>query len=130
MELSKIVIHCSDTPTGRDDRAEDIHRWHLEKGWWGIGYHYVICVDGAIERGRPEMWEGSHVKGHNKNTIGICLIGCGEFNGLQYDSLEQLVTRIHLENKDASIVGHYQLDKAKTCPNFDVEQWLYSVGLQ
>lgn len=129
MSLSKIVIHCSETPTGRDDRAKDIHRWHLEKGWDGIGYHYVICVDGAIERGRPEFWQGSHVKGHNSNTVGICLIGNGDYNGLQYDSLAHLVMRLHLENNDAKIVGHYELDKSKTCPNFEVNEWLSSIGL-
>jgi N-acetylmuramoyl-L-alanine amidase len=129
MSLSKIVIHCSDTPTGRDDRAEDIHRWHIGQKWDGIGYHYVICVDGSIERGRPEFWQGSHVRGHNKNTVGICLIGNGDFNKKQYESLSQLVTRLHFENASADIVGHYELDGAKTCPNFDVKQWLTTIGL-
>ena len=29
--------------------AQDIHRWHLERGWMGIAYHYFI-ENGVIYR--------------------------------------------------------------------------------
>ena len=76
----KVIIHCSATPNGRNDQAEDIHRWHKEKGWDGIGYHYVITVDGKLQAGRPEYWTGSHAYGHNTGSIGVCMIGTDEYN--------------------------------------------------
>ena len=79
--INKIVIHCSATPNGREDTAEDIHGWHLAKPkkWDGIGYHYVIECKGKLVAGRPEYWKGSHAYGHNDNSLGICMIGTDVF---------------------------------------------------
>ena len=38
-EIKKIIIHCSDSEFGD---AALIDKWHKERGWTGIGYHYVI----------------------------------------------------------------------------------------
>jgi len=123
MKINKIVIHCSDTPNGRPDTAEDIHRWHLERGWDGIGYHYVIGVDGKIENGRPDYWMGSHVVWHNYGSLGVCLIGKNDFTEDQYRSLEFLIVGLMGKYANAEVVGHYELDPKKTCPNFDVKAW-------
>lgn len=69
-----IVIHHTGSPD-MDANAEQIHGWHLNNGWAGIGYHYVIRKDGTIERGRPEWAIGSHAYGENSHTIGIHLSG-------------------------------------------------------
>lgn len=45
--------------------ADDIHKWHLNNGWAGIGYHFFVRKDGSIYRGRPEDTLGSHAKGAN-----------------------------------------------------------------
>ena len=69
-----IVLHH----TGENDidaSAEQIHGWHLNQEWAGIGYHFVIRKDGTIERGRPEWAIGSHAYGENSHTIGIHLSG-------------------------------------------------------
>lgn len=55
--------------------VEDIHRWHLENGWAGIGYHYFVSKLGGIYAGRPEDTVGAHVEGHNSVTIGVCAEG-------------------------------------------------------
>ena len=123
MYIDRIVVHCSDSPHGRGDGAEDIHYWHKQRGWSGIGYHYVIKEDGRIENGRPQYWEGAHVRGHNANTLGICLIGKDEFTPDQFDSLRGLLDRLRVEHPSAVIVGHRDLDSSKTCPNFDVQHW-------
>ena len=123
--MIKAVIHCSDSPQGRGDTAETIHSWHKERGWDGIGYHYVILEDGTVENGRPEYWPGAHAKGHNE-AIGICLIGIDSFTHSQLIELETL-----LKNHDFTsdeVVGHYKVSN-KTCPNFDVETYLVSIGL-
>ena len=127
-KMKKIIIHCSDTPTGRDHNAEDIHRWHLERGWSGIGYHYVIKINGAIEAGRPHYWQGSHAYGHNKNTIGICLIGRDTFTADQMSSLEGLVRSLRDEYPKANVIGHNEVSK-KQCPNFNVQDWVRKVGI-
>ena len=55
--------------------AEDIHRWHLDFGWSGFGYHFLVRKDGSIYRGRPEGTIGAHCKGINSTSIGICAEG-------------------------------------------------------
>lgn len=69
-----IIIHHVGG-VNRDVTAEEIHGWHLNQGWAGIGYHYVIRKDGTIERGRPEWAIGSHAYGENRHTIGINIVG-------------------------------------------------------
>lgn len=60
--IDHIAIHCSATPEGRDFNAEDIKRWHKALGWSDIGYHYVACLDGTTQKGRPEEIPGAHVE--------------------------------------------------------------------
>jgi len=123
--MIKAVIHCSDSPQGRGDNAETIHKWHLARGWDGIGYTYVILEDGTIENGRPEYWKGSHARGHN-DALGICLIGTDSFTHAQFISLEKLLKDKNF--KADEIVGHYEIS-SKTCPNFNVRSYLVSIGI-
>ena len=127
--IKEIIIHCSDTPEGRPDTAADIHRWHKEKGWDGIGYHYVICVDGKLEHGRPEYWTGAHAGGHNKDSIGVCLIGRGDFSDDQWTALETLIKKKIKECPDVDIIGHSEISY-KSCPGFDVQEWLVKTKLK
>lgn len=122
-DVKYIVVHCSDSPQGRGDGAEAIHRWHLEKGWSGIGYHYVINENGGIEHGRPTYWEGAHAYGYNSQSIGICLIGRGEYTEEQYNTLAGLLKRELRQFTNAVVVGHKDLNKGKECPMFDVIEW-------
>ena len=73
--INKIIVHCSATQEGRDLDAAEINKWHLKRGWNGIGYHYVVLLDGTIEYGRSIYKQGAHVKGENEGSIGICYIG-------------------------------------------------------
>ena len=126
MEINKIVIHCTATPNGRETTAADIHRWHLERGWSGIGYHYVIKTDGTVESGRPEYWQGAHASGHNKGSIGIAMVGTDSFDEKQWSSLQDLVDSIavkHGLNLFTDVIGHNEVSN-KTCPGFNVREWL------
>jgi N-acetyl-anhydromuramyl-L-alanine amidase AmpD len=123
MDIQFIVVHCSDTPNGRYHTAEDIHRWHLERGWDGIGYHSVIRTDGLVDQGRPHYWIGSHTAKYNGIAIGVCLIGRDEFSDEQWRSLEGLMLSLTNEFPNAKVVGHRDLNSHKTCPNFDVKKW-------
>ncbi|HOQ76087.1 MAG TPA: N-acetylmuramoyl-L-alanine amidase [Thermoclostridium sp.] len=55
-----IVIHHALAPSCT---AQDIHRWHLERGWMGIAYHYFIRKSGVIYRGRQEHHRGGIAAG-------------------------------------------------------------------
>ncbi|MGI0118286.1 N-acetylmuramoyl-L-alanine amidase [Zooshikella sp. RANM57] len=123
MNITRLIVHCSDSPNGRDDSAADIHRWHIGQGWVGIGYHRVIRRDGQVEHGRPDYWIGAHVAGHNSTSLGVCLIGRDQFTDEQMQSLERLILEWKIKYPDAEVCGHCDLDMHKTCPNFDVKSW-------
>lgn len=76
-ETDMIVIHHTGNPTDDDLSAEEIHESHLERGWSGIGYHFVVRKNGEIEVGRPMDAWGAHAEGDNDHTIGIVV--CGNF---------------------------------------------------
>ncbi|KYH35818.1 N-acetylmuramoyl-L-alanine amidase [Clostridium tepidiprofundi DSM 19306] len=61
-----VASHCT---------IQDIHRWHLNRGWSGCGYHFLVRKDGSIYRGRPENVIGAHCLHHNNYSIGICAEG-------------------------------------------------------
>ena len=136
--IDELVVHCSATPAGKPFRAADIDKWHRGQGWDGIGYHYVIPLDGSIEPGRELEKVGSHVKGHNANSIGICLIGgvgadgkpANTFNQRQFDALELVLHGLRARWPRAQILGHRDFPGvAKACPSFDVRAWCATRGI-
>jgi N-acetyl-anhydromuramyl-L-alanine amidase AmpD len=52
-----------------------VHKWHLANQWSGCGYHYFINKQGQIFKGRPDNTIGSHAKGFNSTSIGVCFEG-------------------------------------------------------
>ena len=126
MNIKYILVHVSDSPQGRGDDAETIHRWHQEapNNWDGLGYHYCIVEDGEVQAGRPEYWQGAHVRKFNHQSIGICLIGKASITEQQDDALFDLIRYdLSLKYPEAVVVGHRDLDDRKTCPNFDIAVW-------
>ena len=123
-DIEFLIVHCSDTPDNKDVNAEFIHKMHLDNGWDGIGYHKVILRSGIIENGRPEFWIGAHVKGLNKSSLGVCLIGSKIFTDLQFNALKEILINWKKKYPKAQILGHRDITKTKkTCPNFDVREW-------
>ena len=126
-KIDEIIIHCSDSPEGRNDKAEDIRRWHKQRGFNDIGYHYVIDLDGTIEQGRPIEQAGAHCTGHNRNSIGICYIGGLDQYGKAKDTrteqqrhaLKQLIDELQTRFPNATVHGHREFAN-KDCPCFDV----------
>ncbi len=66
-----IVIHNA---AANGVSAQDIHRWHLARGFRGIGYHRYVRQDGTIYQGRPLNAVGAHTLGWN-DQIGVCCEG-------------------------------------------------------
>ena len=136
--IDTIIIHCADTPNGKDFTVDDIDQWHLERGFWrsdafinddyprrAIGYHFVIDIAGHIHFGRKIDEVGAHCKGHNSTSIGICLIGRDSFSAEQWLSLTQKIAALQNAYPGIThICGHNQFNPHKTCPGFDVKQWL------
>jgi N-acetylmuramoyl-L-alanine amidase len=131
-QIDYFIIHHSATPNGRPVDSPEIHAWHKERGFDGIGYNYVILEDGKIEHGRPEYWVGAHTSGFNTQSIGICIIGTGLPNGLQESALHDLCFALAQRYPDAVVKGHRDLaGKDHTeCPGFDVEEleWTKTIG--
>jgi len=125
LSIKNIVVHCSDTPNDREVTAEEIHHWHKENNWSGIGYHAVIRRNGVVESGRPIYWKGSHVGrvGRNHDTLGVCLVGRDEYTEAQLKALRNLIEYWQESIPKAAVVGHCDLDGYKTCPNFDAGRW-------
>ena len=124
-KIDKIIVHCADTPDGKDFTIRDIDRWHKERGWQCCGYHHVIRLDGTIENGRPLAQIGAHCKGYNENSIGICLIGRQEFTPAQLVSLRNLIGSYRKLFPGSEVFGHYELCRYKSCPYFNVKDWYY-----
>ena len=123
-EIKFLIVHCSDTPDNSNVDAAFIHNMHLKNGWDGIGYHKVILRSGKIENGRPEFWIGAHVKGLNRASLGVCLIGSTKFTTMQFLSLKKILLNWRKKYPEANILGHRDSTKTqKTCPNFDVIKW-------
>lgn len=146
-KIDSIIVHCSATKAGQDFTAADIDRWHRERGFNGIGYHYVVCLDGRLERGRDISLMGAHCKGWNEHSIGICYIGGLDKNGYPADTrtnaqkrvLYQLIIDLQKEYDILQILGHRDTsldlngdgviepyEYIKDCPCFDVKTWLKS----
>lgn len=124
--INSIVVHCSDTPKGKYFDVDDVRKWHWERGWTDVGYHFIVLLDGTIELGRMLNVKGAHVSGNNANSIGICYIGGGNGEDTrtyeQFKSLHYLIRTLKLIFKDAKILGHRDFDGVnKQCPCFDVK---------
>jgi Negative regulator of beta-lactamase expression len=127
--INKIILHCSATKEGQFFTVSDIDRWHKQRGWKGIGYHYVILQDGTVQIGRPESEIGAHTVGQNLHSIGICYIGGLDLTGGPKDTrtaqqriaLKKLVSDLRKKYPASSVHAHNEFaDKA--CPCFDVKK--------
>lgn len=150
-KISRIIIHCSASKEGTDVTVEQIDKMHRQRGFAGIGYHYVIYRDGSIHEGRNISKVGAHTTGYNTGSIGICYIGGLDRNGKakdtrtyhQQNALYQLV-KILLEmyptikevkgHRDYSpdtngdgVISKYEWIKG--CPCFDVQEWMHETAL-
>lgn len=125
--ITEIIVHSTATPKGMHATAQDIDKWHRAKNFACIGYHYVITLNGTIQKGRRIENVGAHCKGNNTNTIGVAYVGGIDENHQSADTrteaqkialnvlLAELVKKYPTINK---ISGHR--DYCNTaCPSFD-----------
>lgn len=147
-KISKIFIHHSASDFGD---AKTIDRWHKERGWKGIGYHFVVLngfrTGRQLDSGKPDLKEigliekgrrldadpwleaneiGAHAYGYNSDSIAVCLI----HNTFKYDqrhimAYRHLVAGLcnHFSVSPTNVIGHYEVDKKKPlCPGLNMEE--------
>lgn len=147
-DIDAIVVHCSATREGQDIKASDIDKQHKERGFKMIGYHFVVDLDGTIEKGRPLTMNGAHCntkglsgKPYNSHSIGICYIGGLDKNGKAKDTrtakqkvaLHNLINSLIMQFPIKEVIGHRdaspdkngdgkisKIEWIKACPCFDV----------
>jgi len=125
--IHTIVIHHSASP--RSTTPEQIEGWHLDRGFSGIGYHFIIDEKGEVHRGRPIGMVGAHVKGRNTGTIGICITGDNtkvshKWGGNQTDSLDSLVYSLTTVFGPLDIRRHSSIAVTPTeCPGLTADEW-------
>lgn len=114
-KTERIILHHAEASVCS---AEDIHRWHKQKGWSGAGYHFLVRKDGSIYRMRPEDKVGSHAYGSNYNSIGICAEGkymTEEMPIAQKNAIIELVN--YLEEKyNLNVIQKHKDVCSTSCP--------------
>lgn len=122
-KIDSIIVHCSATKAGQDFTAADIDRWHRERGFNGIGYHYVIRLDGRLEKGREIDLPGAHCKGWNERSIGLCYIGGLDENGHPADTRTNVQKRVLLSSNNGFATGIYYSSGIGTPGYFAGFEW-------
>ena len=111
----EIILHHAEAKSAS---VEEVNRWHLERGWTGIGYHFYIRKDGRIYRGRPEWATGAHAQGHNSRAVGICCEGSYMTETMpkaQFDALVGLVREEMAKYPGAKVLRHRDVNSTD-CP--------------
>lgn len=131
-DVQFIAVHCSATPGDRDIGRKEIDIMHRQRGFVGIGYHYVIRLDGTVELGRDLKLRGAHIEDWNHCSVGVCLVGGVDanlkarptFNQSQLSALKTLLYQLKVLFPKAEIKGHRDFPNVhKDCPSFDVRKW-------
>lgn len=105
---------------------EQVHQWHIERGWSGIGYNEVIGKDGNVYIGRGDNI-GAHVAGHNSQSYGIGIEGNYDEEELTDDMLRLIIERIRATQERfryAENVLPHRAHAQTSCPgkNFDMNK--------
>lgn len=127
-DFKYIIIHSSATTETQHFHATNLNQWHIAKGWCGIGYNFVVDLDGNVELGRSLMYQGAHcvAGGRNNDSIGICYIGGVDRHQKPADTrtlaqklaIEAILQTLKAVWPNAEIRGHRDFE-CTDCPSFD-----------
>ena len=140
--ITRLVIHCTATPAGREVTAADIRHWHctpppMGRGWKQVGYTDMVHLDGRVERlvannedAYVDGWEVTNgAKGYNSTSRHIVYVGGKTTDGRPADTrtpaqkaaLKAYVDDFRRRFPWADVCGHRDLPNVKKdCPCFDV----------
>lgn len=114
-QTKMIVLHHA---AAKSCNPQQVHQWHLNNGWSGIGYNFFVSRDGKIYRGRPEDVVGAHAANYNSISIGICFEGDYMVQTIPKEQLEagkELVAYLKDKYNITNVKGHRDL-MATSCP--------------
>jgi peptidoglycan hydrolase-like protein with peptidoglycan-binding domain len=125
-KIDMIVLHHAAT---KHCTVYNINQWHLANGWSMIGYHYFINKKGEVFKGRPDDVIGSHAKGYNATSLGLCFEGDFEKEVPTQEQIEaglELVSYLKKKYNIKKVKGHKDL-MATSCPGtlFLMEKFAY-----
>lgn len=124
--INRVFIHCSASDNPEHDNVATMDRWHKGRGWSGVGYHFFIRKDGTVERGRDINKIPAAQRGHNTDTIAICLHGLekSKFTVKQKSALIGLCQQINDQcSPYVTFHGHNEVAN-KACPVIDYKSVL------
>ncbi len=126
--INAIIVHSTATPAGRKVSVQDIERWHKDRGFRKIGYHFVVDLEGNILKGRSVLEVGAHCAGHNSYTIGVVYVGGLSADGKRPEDTRTPAQKVALLHLLQTLVAIYHCpiyghrDFARTaCPSFDAK---------
>ena len=134
--VNRVILHCAAVPTGWADKhtaqtaAIEVDRWHKDRGWKGIGYHFVVMPDGSIALGRSVYDVGAHTIGQNTGSIGILMVEhtgierlepspLVHFSPVQIAAVKGIISTLDAINPKLLVKGHNDYDR-RLCPSFKV----------
>lgn len=126
-EFKRIILHCTATPPGMHVDVATVRKWHKARGWSDCGYHFLLHLDGTIERGRPIHKVGAHTKQHNEDSVGVAYAGGVTDEMVPHDTMTVyqeisfllLVRSLRTVYGPMTIHGHNEFAN-KACPSFTV----------
>jgi N-acetylmuramoyl-L-alanine amidase len=141
-DFTEFVVHWTESFKNQNLTAEDIHEWHLDKGYTGIGYHYIITRSGILQRGRPLNIIGDHAPefNHNQYSIGIAFVGgynCSigtknpdrflsseSFTQSQWTTFDMFCEAFYTVLPAGQAWGHNDVSDMNTDPGFNVQKFV------
>nr|AAY27974.1 peptidoglycan recognition protein 2 precursor [Euprymna scolopes] len=127
MPVKMVFIHhtamdyCTNISTC-SEQMRKIQNFHMDdRGWFDIGYNYLVGEDGRVYEGRGWNREGAHTKGYNRDAVAISVMG--DFsdrlpNKKALDAVNNLIVCGIKQNnitKDYLLYGHRNV-RETACP--------------
>jgi N-acetylmuramoyl-L-alanine amidase len=124
--VTRVFLHCSASDKPEHDNPQTMEKWHIERKFKEIGYHFYIDKGGNIFEGRSLNTNPAAQQGHNANTIAICLGGLKKENFTIQQKRALVALCLHLEHiiKGLTFHGHKEVNPNKECPVFEYKKWL------
>jgi len=145
-KINQIIVHCTATRPDWwenktiNEQVKEVTRWHLDRGFSDIGYHFLVSRSGEVVQGRPVEKSGAHAKSHNSDSIGVAMFGgfgsdaddlaTEHFTPLQLAATYELIRKLQEQYgvKNENVIGHNRIS-SKSCPGFRVQKWLSGMKL-
>ena len=126
MNPIRIIVHTTaDSFPGKQlDRINDWHKasdFPFSSRGYFVGYTYVVERDGEVIQTREDNERQAHVKGFNKDSIGIGVAGNHDYErptAAQVLAVKNLILRLMTKwaINPNNVFGHRDFTKLKTCP--------------